>query len=314
METRKMNRYCVVLSVIFLVLVVFSSEAFPWGFATHAYIDDHIGKKSGLSNANEIYGGLAPDIFNYLFEFPEYLAFLSDQTHHQPEKVWNAAGWGLEKSVAFGFVSHNDTWGADFTAHHACLTCGQAQGYAIAKAIDLLTMAPLPPDLGIPDEIAGEIFHEIVENSVDILIKRADPAIGQKIVSAALLRSPRFPQLLVNSYGKDFAASAGISESEAAAFIISAEKEFRKSMVLYGMALMQDEETAIELIAEQTADLAGSFLGSFGIPVPPREQIIEMVIGYMTLAISICESDHADEIKATIRFVDRNLIGNGISY
>jgi hypothetical protein len=314
MKTDRLTKIAAGIGIVLLTLALYSSEAFSWGFATHTYINDHIGKRGALTNANEIYGGVGPDLFNYLFDYPEYLAYLTDQTHHHPKKVWSAADYGLEKSLAFGFMSHNDTWGIDYTAHHACRTCAAPEGYAIAKAKTILAIAPLPTELGIPEDVAVEIIHEIVENSVDILIQRTDPLIGQKIMSAALLRSPQFPRLLVKVYGQDFAAFAGITPAEAAVFIISTEREFRKSIALYGLALSQDEETAIQLIAEQTADLAGTFLGGYGIPLPPKEQIIEMVVGYMTLAISICEPDYLGEVKATIRFVDHNLAAHGIYY
>jgi hypothetical protein len=316
MKTNGMKKELSVLGVIFLMLFFLTTDAFSWSAATHAYIEDHLGKKRGLDNGNEIYGGIAPDVFNYLFDSPYYLGYLYNETHNEFLKVWNVSRWGFERSLAYGFVGHNDAWGADFTAHHLCQTCGTGEGYAIAKARELLTIAPLPPELGIPDDVAIEIFHEIVENSVDILVsKRTDPLIGKKIVSSAILRSPQFPLLLVKGYAKDFSSYAGISYPEAAQLITTAEKEFRKAMILYGQVLMQDEATAIQLISEQTADIAASFLALYGIQLPiPKEEIIQMVIGYTTLAISICENDYQPEVEATIHFVDQQLRSHAISY
>ena len=172
-------------------------------------------------------------------------------------KVWKASRGNVEKSLAFGFVSHNDRWGADFTA---CQTCGQPVGYAYAKANVLLSIAPLPSELGIPDEIAVEIFHEIVENAVDILVKRTDPLIGYRLSSAALLRSPWFSQLLVRAYAKCFASFAGITELEAAQFIQATENDFREAISSYGQILSQDEATVIQLISEKTETLLKDFL------------------------------------------------------
>ena len=303
------------LGMIFLMLLFLTTEAFAWSAATHAYVEDHLGRKRGLYNGNEIYGGMVPDVFNYLFDYPTYLGYLYSETHNEFLNVWNASRWALEKSLAYGFVGHNDVWGADFTAHHLCQTCGTAEGYAINKARELLAAQPLPSELGIPDEVAIEILHEIVENSVDILVsKKTDPLIGKKIISSAIFRSPQFPLLLVKAYAKDFSSYAGISHPEAARFITLAEKEFRKNLILYGQVLMQDEATAIQLISEQTADIAASFLALYGIQLPiPNEEIIQMVIGYTTLAISICENDYQQEIEATIHFVDQQLKGRGIT-
>jgi hypothetical protein len=311
-----MKKELIGLGMIFLMLFFPTMEAYSWSAATHAYIEDHLGKKRGLDNGNEIYGGLVPDVFNYLFDYPYYLGYLYSETHNEFLKVWNASRWGLEKSFAYGFVGHNDVWGADFTAHHLCQTCGTGEGYAISKAKELLTIAPLPPEFGIPDDVAIEIFHEIVENAVDILVsKKTDPLIGKKILSSAILRSPQFPLLLVKAYAKDFSSYAGISYPEAVQLITTAEKESRKAMILYGQVLMQDEATAIQLISEQTADIAASFLALYGIQLPiSKEEIFQMVIEYTTLAISICENDYQQEIAATIHFVDRQLKGHGITY
>lgn len=172
MKTNRAKKELMMLGVIFLMLLSLSTEAFSWSAATHAYIENQLGKKRGLENSNEIYGGIVPDVFNYLFNYPAFLDYLYGQTHEDFIKVWRPARWGLEKSFAYGFVGHNDVWGADFTAHHLCQTCGTGEGYAITKARELLTIAPLPPELGIPEDVAIEIFHEIVENSVDILVSK----------------------------------------------------------------------------------------------------------------------------------------------
>ncbi len=316
MKANRIRRQFVTVGLALLMLLSFSTEALSWSAATHAYIEDQLGKQKGFENANEIYGGMVPDLFNYLFNFPSYLDYLYGQTHNESTKVWNISRWGLEKSLAYGLVSHNDVWGADFTAHHLCQTCGTGEGYAISKAKELLAIAPLPPEMGIPEDVAIEIFHEIVENSVDILVsKKTDPLIGRKIISSAILRSPQFPVLLVKAYAKDFSSYSGISVPEAARFITLAEKEFRRNIILYGQILMQDEASAIRMISEQTANIAVSFLTLYGIELPiSEEEVIQMVIGYTNLATSICENDYQQEIAATIHFVDQQLISNGISY
>lgn len=309
------RRNVLVAGVICLGLLFSSSEALSWGFATHAYMDDHLGRKGTRNNLNEIYGGVMPDLFNTLFEYPQYLDFLPGQTHLKSMKVWKASRGDVEKSLAFGFVSHNDRWGADFTAHHACQTCGQPVGYAYAKASVLLSEAPLPSELEIPDEIAIEIFHEIVENAVDILVKRTDPLIGDRLSSAAQQRSPKFPQLLVRAYAKRFASFAGTTELEAAQFIQAAESDFREAILSYGQILSQDEQTAIELISEQTASLAQGFLALYDITLPlTQEEMVGIIISYMGLAIAFCQDDYLEEIEATIPYVRHKLRIHGVTY
>ncbi len=63
-----------------------------------------------------MYGGVAPDLFNYLFA--PYQPYLDGQTHDDFLKVWEAAGPrqnSVKRALAYGFVSHNDLWGADVT-------------------------------------------------------------------------------------------------------------------------------------------------------------------------------------------------------
>ena len=315
MKKIQTRRNIVVMGVICLGLLFSSSEAFPWGFATHAYMDDHLGKKGIRNNLNEIYGGVMPDLFNTLFDYPEYLDFLPVQTHLKSMKVWKASRGKVEKSLAFGFVSHNNRWGADFTAHHTCQTCGERAGYAYVTAAVLLSEYPLTPELGIPDEIAIEIFHEIVENAVDILVKRTDPLVGDQLSSAAEQRSPRFPQLLVRAYARRFASFAQITELEAAQFIQVAESDFRDAIDFYGQILSLDEGDAIQLISQQTASLAQGFLALYGIDLSmPPEDVVDMVAFYMLAAIELCQDDYLDEIEATILYVRHKLRIHGVTY
>jgi hypothetical protein len=317
METRKNMVRLLAVGFTFLVVGLFSSEAFSWGFATHAYIDDHLGKTKKNQNVDEIYGSVAPDTFNYLFTNPDYLGFLADQTHVEATKLWNVSNQGLGKSLAYGFVSHNDVWGADSTAHHQGLTFGQAEGYVIAKATllaGILKQVPEYAALNLPDEVTLEISHELVEDGIDLLVKGMDPSIGQKLSSSALSRTSNFPVLLVKAYARDFSQFAGISYQNASKLIIAAEKEFRQRIVFYGQALMQDDETAIRLISEGTAEVAASFLQANGFALPPDVDIVPLIEFAIGESIDLCAGDFASEIAATINFVNQNLGANGISY
>lgn len=317
METNKMKKTFMTIWIILLALVFFSSEAFPWGSATHVYIDDHLGKKRGMKNMDEIYGGIAPDIFNYMFDTPEYLGYLYYQTHNDFMKVWEEALTGKEKALAYGFVSHNDVWGADYTAHHSGITCGHAEGYVIAKAYilkQILEQVPEYQALELPDTVALEISHNLIENGVDILIKKKDPFIGQKMIFSAVARSHEFPRLIANAYARDFSLYAGISYPEAVNLIKTTEKEFRKMMILYGQALLQDEATAIQLISGQTADLAEGFLGAYGITLPEGTDLTPLIKFAIEQSMVICANDFSDEVEATIDQVDQQLKANGITY
>jgi hypothetical protein len=78
---------------------------------------------------NEMWGGVAPDLFIFIFDPAVCPDWITDQTHGTSSdtfmKVWNAAGTNAEDALAYGFVSHNEDWGADHIAHESGITFGQ---------------------------------------------------------------------------------------------------------------------------------------------------------------------------------------------
>jgi len=341
METNAIRRGIVCLALILVASIFCVGDVLAWNWGTHAYIDDHLGKSGPLRNMNEIYGGTGLDVFNFLFDHPDWFHYLYAQTHGSTAdgqecdtfmNLWDAARLEMGKAEAFGFVSHNDVWGADSTAHHHGMTFGQDNGYVIAKATQIQELAltgffyPLPAlEKLFPAEtsdemkhaVALEFYHNLVEAAVDILVVRLDPMIGKKLASSAILRSPEFPLLLVKAYAKDFADKFNIPYPEAVKVVLASEKGFRKGMALYGQALMQDENTAIELLAEQMADQAVSYLAGYGLSLPQgytAADLVPIAKNYIIVAMAYCGPDYADEIAATIEFVKEGLVSHHIFY
>jgi hypothetical protein len=293
------------------------TQAHAWGSATHAYIDDRIGKQGPLRNLNEIYGGMAPDVFNYLFDHPDWLEYLYLETHYENNVIlWKKANTLLEKAVAFGFVSHNGMTGADATAH-GTYNYSAPDGYVIAKTVRMVNSAPVQKLLngvlsGDPDNVAAatyELCHTFVESAVDLLLARQDRSLGGKISAAALARTREFPDLLVKAYARRFAQQFGLDYATAAKTIRSAENEFRKTSVFYGLALAQEPETARDLIVEQLVALAPAFLASYRVELRLHDgttlkQLSDDLIGE---AIELCEVDYLPAVQETIQFVSGNL-------
>ncbi len=315
-----MKRFFVSIGLIFLALVLFSSQAYPWGSLTHAYIADHIGKKWGLKNINEIYGAMVPDLFNYVFGLDPYVDnYLRGYTHGIPAAngnpavesfmdVWySARWWGYQKALAYGFIAHNDVWAADFTAHgSACLNPGE--GYIITRAeflngelVDYLDSIGIT----IPPEIAMELTHNLVEGAGDIVIRRYDASLGQKVITSSLFRSPACPNLLVRAVGEFYRD-----------LVVNAEKEFRKTMILYGAAFLpQDEEDIVLSLSQQMAELGRAYLASQNIPLPiSDEELFELVVYFMNEAIQLIEGDYIFEIEATITKIKIQLWSRWIFY
>jgi hypothetical protein len=322
-----MKKSTVMFGVLFLSILLSASTACPWGWAVHTYIDEQFATKWQLRNANQLYGGLAPDLFNFRFDAPTYQDYLFEQTHYNFLRVWEAARSKPGRALAFGFVSHNEEWGIDSTAHRAGLTFGQvgtipgrpeAGGYVIAKAYELLYVLNQIPQfaaLQLPEPAALTVAHELVERGVDLLMKNLDPMIGAKMAAAALPPNPNFPLLMEKAYARDLASTFGISNREAVKFLTSSERQFRQTMVLYGQVLMQDDVTAVMLMSEQLEDMAKAFLAAVGLPPLPDGVDIKPLLQYgIVQAMVLCASTFAVEVAATAEFVDQQLQAHGISY
>lgn len=302
--------YALALSFCLLLGAV-SVPAFAWGSATHAYIAGKIGKLWPVMNANERYGIMAADLFNYDFRY-YYDPTVKFFTHGTPGAegfmgVWaNARWWGYQKSLAFGFVAHNEVWGCDFTAHISGLTYGQGEGYVIAKAKELMpVLAALLNEYGISleDPVLLEVCHNLVEAAGDILILKADPAIGEKIISACLLRSNDFPGLLASAMGPEWKDA-----------VTAAEKEFRRTMILYGAALTLGEESAVKAFAEQLAQLGVELIRFLGGPDIALDLAKELAEYGIRQALVLCRPDYLREVNATVSFVRANLAAHGVRY
>ena len=231
--------------------------------------------------------------------------------------VWNTAKSVPAKAAAFGFVSHNEEWGIDSTAHISGITFGQGGGYVTAKANELaLILEPILAANGLPitGQVVVDIAHEFVEYGVDILMKNIDPMLGAKIVRAAAPPNPDIPLVVEQAFVKGFAEEFGLRLADARKYFKSSERQFRQVMILYGQALMEDPETAIELLAEHLAEIATAFLASYDITLPPGVDITPLAQLGISMAMEICAPDFGPEVVATSEFVEGQLPEHGISY
>jgi len=304
-------RKSIVLTALLALAVVLGgpSRVFAWGSAVHAIVGHEMSVKAGQQDIDQVYGAMSPDIFNYELS-PAFLD-LANATHVEFMAVRKAARGKEGSALAYGFVSHNDVWGADFTAHHSGVTYGQGVGYVILKAEALRQLAwdgqlgGLPPleMLGIDPDIAFNLYHTFIESAGDVLAKRIDPAVGARIREAAAERSGVFPALLDSAYGARLEASLGVDEATAAAIIAGTEGWFRGYLDEFGQALEGSEADAVEAFSYQLATLAVMYLGG----LPPGvdfDTARYLIAGYLQASMAICEGDFAAEVEATIEFID----------
>jgi hypothetical protein len=312
------------LLVVSLVLFVAVQGAFAWGNATHVYIAKELGAKYGPLNMNEMYGALLPDAFNFMFDANGQ--FMYDATHHRFMPVYQKAWKPTLRAIGVGFLTHNDTWGADFTAHHSAFT-SPGEGYAITKGavlapqlipvlVQILNDAGLPsPDADyVASLLAPEMGHDLSETAVDLLVRRnLDRGVGIRMMAAAQTRPPEVPQLLAKVYASELAGFSGMSEADAAALIVATEKEYKKIITQYGLAFSLPEPRTIAMLAAQTAPVAEMLIEA-NVPIPGFDVTVtpEQVAGFISAAIEVVEPDYARELAATMRFVERGLREHGI--
>jgi hypothetical protein len=327
------KRFLSILGVL-MALSVISTSAYSWNFATHAYIAEKIGKRLLLANANEMYGTMSPDLFNFNFALmsdntlraythgipPEallYPPYLSPNENFM--EVWYKANWGLKKNLAFGYVSHNDAWGFDYVAHWQAFPPPnppappvpfpldmpdgyslQPPGYIIylAAALDYgLASGPqgnVWEILNLQDDYASRLMfcHNIVEYAGDLVLKKSDPFIGKKLITAAALRTPEFTKLLKAAIPNLFSPETGMYYHD---LINATEPEYRKMIAQYGLILMMPQKIAIALLADQLATLAIDYFEFMNPWAPPgsfdplKPQLVEFAKGALTAAIGICE-------------------------
>lgn len=306
----------VVLICFLVVIASYTADANAWGAVTHAYFAKELGNRWGLLNLQEIYGSTLPDMFNLLYGSP-YKDYLWAQTHNEFDKYVDCVNGRSMEASAFGFVSHNDLWGADYTAHHDGRTT-PGTGYVIVKVnilipllvpqlTDILNAAGIPNAAVIAQQLAPGLAENFVETAIDLLVKRnEDPAIGYRLTIAAQLRDFRVPFSLACAYARDFANAFGISPFGAMIFIIGAEKEYRDLMKLYGGIFTKSEDEAIGLLAAQGAELAKAALKAetgFDIDVPPAV----LAAFLKDVAIPCVEPDYGMEISATLAYLESGM-------
>ncbi len=315
-----MKKALVPVISIFLVLSILAGLTSAWERGTHAFIAHKLKKANGPYDIEEMYGAMAPDAFNYLFTAPYilYRDFLYDQTHHHFLKIQYAVKYGYEKASSYGFISHNNLWGADSTAHNASLTLLPDEGYVItkAKALDEYLKSVSPDYYNLFKDypaVALEVCHNIIEAAGDIVLVRYDRSLGAKIVQIAARPKTNMQNLMVRAYAKDLAdfsqgTAAPMTLEEAEMFIRATENEFRTSCIAYGWLLQQDESIILENVIAQFKELARVYLTAVGLPVPDDALLQALLEASFQAAIGLIENDYLPEIMATIDMLKRSMV------
>lgn len=246
---------------------------------------------------------------------------LYDQTHHNAIRVWHQARNGpkyeLEQALAFGFAAHNDSWGADYIAHHSGLTNGGSEGYVITKAIMLDNIIEYQgkwDDMGITDpNLRLELCHEIVEVAVDVWIRYLlDPDIGTSVFQATQARDENMKALLQRAFAGNLVAYSHqigipLNQPQAAAALFGAEAYFRWIMEQYGSCFMASDIDSVKShLSDYLAELAAI---AYGLTIDPST-VVEFIDGGML----VTWTDFYQELQGTITFVQGQLAAHKVQY
>lgn len=298
-----------IFCVLVLSLGLICSLAFSWGSATHVYMYEQLKKMGAIPNTNAIYGVMAPDVFNYMFPQWALTDKLYDLTHHDFMEFWGAQNNQKDRSLGYGFVAHNDSWGMDSTAHHEARTLGSGNpGYVMQRAgwlygLGVGAMLQSPP-FNLSFSTAQEICHELIESAIDLMIKQVDPNLPAKLISAAAGTDKNFLDLLFQAYSPFLMNSPfSLDATSIRAIIGQNDAGFRYAINALGTALKKKYPQDINAVAEQLAGVAGA---AFGVSVDTAQ-----VAYLLTLAMSCCP-DYLNEVNATVGFVANQLKSHNI--
>jgi hypothetical protein len=293
-----------------LLVALGVSVGYGWGNATHVYFAKQLGVKGGLLDYNEMYGALLPDLFNLE---PGYEA-LANAFHFNTDAMlymYGTAPSVQTKAAAYGFLSHNNAWGVDFTAHGTdkpgwVIKQGNKFGPNLVPYLIGLLGPAIPP--GYPytapqlaSVLAPAMGHDLVETSVDILVRRnQDPAIGVEMYTAADGRSGDVPAMVAAVFGLDPGAFA------------AAEEQYRQGMMMYGGIFAQpDEESVIQAMAALSANVgAGYIKAQTGLDVTINA---EDVVGFIRMAIDQVNPGYYGQLVSTLNVVEKNFKLNRIA-
>ncbi len=305
-----------------LALAALPGTAAAWNAGTHAYVAGALQKKTGETVdpqvlRNRMYGANGPDVFNYAFGEPFFT--IADYLHEYltPDatlRLWEAAratGDANLVEYAYGFVSHDNAFGADTSAHGEAITGGVKQGYVVAKAAILagvLRAICAQQGIDIPAAQLELGAHVLVEAAVDLLVQaQLDPELGVKLLDAVENADPGIGHLLAAAYKGPLAEYFPGGEPEAAATIVYVESQFRGIERWYAGALAASRPDAFGPLAQFNAAIAEQL---FRLPAAVLYPIVQVAIGQ---AMTLVQDDFQREIFATIGWVNGNLSSRGVS-
>jgi hypothetical protein len=315
------SKVCCLLAAAAVVLAL-AAPAYPWAYATHAYFAERLGERQGNLNFQEMYGSMLPDQYNFISD--PYGVYLAALTHGDPQDVSDAAWDCRTRAVAFGFASHHEAWGADFTAHIAGITTPPGVGYVVLKGMELApalvpTLTQILVDAGAPPleaaataaYLAPYLGHLLVEEAADWLVKKnLQPSIGTRVMNAARLRTAEVPALLSGAYAQKLVDDLGMTRPEATMTLALVERQYRKMIFEYGRGFLGNSERVMDFLALQGVTVGELILSeATGLPV---EITLEQAEELTRLAVDMVRPTYREELAGTLEYLRGEMESRGV--
>jgi hypothetical protein len=295
----------------FLLILIFSfpEKGFTWGSATHAYIAKELGKE--IADPQMLYGAAAPDFINDSGSL--VTDYLFKQTHYSIGNLRKKARKMNMDTFTFGFLSHNEKWGADYTAHKKGRTT--KKGYVVTKAILLepkvmvhlqaaLDEAGVPYSFLLARPLSSTLAHYLIETAIDLQIRlHEDPSIGIDCLNSAQSAPETIPDLFAETYSNGLSKRLKITKDAASQIITQSEHDFRQLMARYGELLSHQDSIVLHELSEEGVVLVNEFLKD----MTGKDDVIQYAVmhEFMNLAMLEVEADYAQEISATISYLKK---------
>ncbi len=337
----RITRSLAVLALVFAV----TATAFAWAPGTHAYVANKL--KPGYA-VNTMFGATVPDI-NQLLSTQQDSPFFYATHYGGYPGMWSAAQVIPSAGalpLAFGYLSHNEAWGADYYAHiHSQLYpffknpdpryAGQ-NGYVWVKAFQLCTVMKAQlratgANTGLAATLLSDPMncHFIVEYAMDLQLKATrDPHIGQELLAAARSYDEAALQaLFVAAYPSptiDFPPPVGTATLGVG--LAAYQAGWASLMQAYATALdkptMKQAVPAVaaflEILAETTlGDQIRAALGlAPGDPIPDavKLQLTKLIELGLTDSLLLCSYDYGLQLDLTTHAVRNNLVEHGVGF
>jgi hypothetical protein len=269
-----MKKARLVSCLLVLGVTIIATSAFAFNPAAHIYIAERV-FSSCADKINLRYGSIAPDLSQYATAGKWTTGF--DDTHYDYIDLRPYAWGTAQKCFALGWWSHSEAYGADKYVH------------GIGRYVDIKAreLAHYFNQDNNPEFI--EFMHFAVETAIDVLLKKDDHNLANKLVEANLLRSPMDRELLtrvlVYRYHRtDWATLA------------SAELAFRGLVGQYATALALPNPLDKLALAALGVQLAQQL---YGIDATEAE-----VLAVLEAAIKDCSLDYMAPIAAAIAGIE----------